>query len=382
MENNSITTSFYKWIEDKSKVKHYPFYFALVLMIASLILVTPNFSIFNPDSMGWSTVKLKSNDLTNSLTSIYRKNWNAKKVFRLTVPVIMRITHAKPLAILVLQYILGYFTILFLYKLAHRITTDPISSSFTAAGIVFLYFGRAAFYDIEFAWFDGITFFALITAMYSRNFILIFLLSSLAAWTDERGFIALSIVLLYHQLKNVDLSEIKIKSLITPNIKAIAVISAIALYISLRLFLTHRYNMHTPSGDANYLVIQKTLPYLGIGMWTFIEGFWMMVLFSFILILKNKNYVLGFLLLSVICLFTLISGCVLDVTRSGSFMVPVLFIFLLYLKNIINSEKLRFILFISFIISLLFPPFLLCLDPEWHLNALFQFPFYVHLLGL
>ncbi len=382
MENNSIAIPFYKWIETKSKIKSYPFLFALFLMIASLLLVTPKFSIFNPDSMGWSTVKLKSNDLTNSLTTIYRKNWNAKKVFRLTVPVIMRITHAKPLAILILQYVLGFFTILNLYKLAYKITEDPVTSTFTAAGIVFLYFGRAAFYDIEFAWFDGFTFFCLITALYSQNFIIIFLLSSVAAWTDERGFIALSIVLLYHQLKNLNLSEITIKSLLLPQKNSIAVISAVACYIAVRLSLTHLYNMHTPSGDANYLVLQKTLPYLGIGMWTFIEGFWMMVLFSFILMLKNKNYLLGFLLLSVICLFTLIAGCVLDVTRSGSFMVPVLFIFLLYLKNNINKENLRKLLLASFIFSLLFPPFLLCLDPDWHLNALFQFPFYIHLFGL
>lgn len=382
MENNNILLPFYKWIENKSKVKHYPFYVALVLMMVSLLLVTPKFSIFNPDSMGWSTVKLKSNDLTNSLTMIYRKNWNAKKVFRLTVPVIMRITKATPLMILVLQYILGYFTILYLYKLALRISIDPVASTFIAAGIVFLYFGRAAFYDIEFAWFDGYTFFGLILAMYCRNFFLIFLFCSISAWADERGFMALSIVFLYHQLKTMNLSKVNIKDFVKPSNESIAVISATVCYIAIRAFLTHRYNMHTPSGDANYLVIQKTIPFLGAGLWTFFEGFWLFIVVGFALIIKNKNYLLGSLLLAVLLLFTLISCCVLDVTRSGNFMVPVLFIFLLYLQKNISSSTLRLLLFVSFVFSLLFPPFLLCLDPDWHLNALFQFPFYIHLLGL
>ena len=179
-----------------------------------------------------------------------------------------------------------------------------------------------------------------------------------------------------------NLSKLNIKDFVKPSNESIAVISATVCYIAIRAFLTHRYNMHTPSGDANYLVIQKTIPFLGAGLWTFFEGFWLLIVVGFALIIKNKNYLLGSLLLAVLLLFTLISCCVLDVTRSGNFMVPVLFIFLLYLQKNISSSTLRLLLFVSFVFSLLFPPFLLCLDPDWHLNALFQFPFYIHLLGL
>lgn len=380
MENLKLTDHVYNWIEKKSKLPYFPFLMALILMAASLLLATPKFSIY--DIRGWDTVLLKSNDLTNSLTHLYRKLWTAKKVFRLTVPVIMRITHATPLMILVLQYILGYFTILYLYKLAYRITADAVASAFTAAGIVFLYFGRAAFYDIEFTWFDGFAYFGLILAMYSRNFLMIFLFCTITAWTDERGFMALYIIFLFHQFKNIQLSKIKLLSLFKLNAQSFAVAAAIVAYIGLRLFLTHRYNMHTPSGNANLSVLRVTLPYVGIGLWTFFEGFWIMVAFAFMVLLKNKNYLLISLLLAVIGLFTLISCCVLDVTRSGNYMVPILFIFLLYLQKNTQLPTLRNLLFISFCISLFFPPFLLCLDPDWHLNALFQFPFYIHLLGL
>ena len=145
MTDNSYIKIFYDWIEKKSIKKYYCFYLAFILMLCSLTLAMPNFSTFNPNSDTWDAIILKSKDLTNSLNLYEPSSGIAKKVFRLLVPIIIRITHLNPLGIVILQYIIGYLLILYCYKLSLKILNDAVSSTFIASGIVFLYFGRACF---------------------------------------------------------------------------------------------------------------------------------------------------------------------------------------------------------------------------------------------
>lgn len=375
MADNNLITAIYNWIDKKSNIKYYPYYLALFLMLCSLVFTMPRLLSFNQNYDSWETVILKANDLTNSLTHIDPKSWLAKKVFRLTVPIIMRITQLQPLGIIILQYLLNYLLIVFCYKLSLTILKDPISSTFIAAGIIFIYFGRAGFYDLQFTWFDGFAFFCLIMALYCKNIFAVFLFSLSAAWTDERAFIALTIVLLFHQLKESSISKLNFNMIVKMNRNSIAVLFAMVSYFAIRSYFTLQFNMRTPTTGANLSMLKETLPFMTMGLWTFLEGFWLLFLFTIIQAIKNKNYIFSILILMLIFVFTIISGCVADITRSGSYIVPIIFVLLIYLYNFLNKKELRLLLFICFIIAFLFPAVIIC--SNWQIEHSFQSSFFI-----
>ena len=134
-------------------------------------------------------------DLTNPLTHLDPGSWLAKKVFRLSVPLVLKVTGASPPVVLALPYGCGILLFFFGYKLALQVMRDRMTAVFTASALAFTYFGRAAFFDVGFLWFDGIAYFLLLMAMYAPRGWQVFLFASAAAWADERAFMALSVVM-------------------------------------------------------------------------------------------------------------------------------------------------------------------------------------------
>ncbi|HEV7347145.1 hypothetical protein [Telluribacter sp.] len=362
MITSTIFETLCRWIDRKSNSEVFPFHLALFLALCSISLAKPDYYAFDPTSLDWKTVLLKSGDLTNSLQNIPPQISAAKKVFRLTVPAIIRVTHLSPYGVTILQYFLGFLLLVYSYKLSLKILHDKISATFVVAGITFLYFGRTGFYDLQFTWFDVFAYFSIIMALYCSNTLAIYLFSFVAAWTDERAFLALGIVLFFNQLKGIPANKYQSWEIIRPKKKSIAVLLAIISYLVLRLYLTHSFNMHTPRAGANMAVLRETLPDMTIGIWTFLEGFWLLFLVGTVYLIKEKKYVFLGILASIFTLFVVVSGCVTDITRSGSYLTPVIFVLLLYLKNSVEIDKIRYLLFNCFVISFLFPAFIVCSD--------------------
>jgi len=355
MTHISPFASLLTFVEKKAHVKFYPFYLAFFLMCCSLFFSYPQIQFFDFQSHSWETTKLKSNDLTNSLTSADPTSNNAKKVFRLTVPLLMKLLHLSPLGIIILQCFLGFFIFVYGYKISLNILDDVVSATFITAGIAFLYFGRVAYFDINRTWFDTFAYFFLLMAIYSQTSLGIIIFSTLAAWTDERAFIALGIVFLFHHFKKKGYQKTSFKELVSFNKEGLAVIFSIFLYLIVRMALTLKYDMHTPSDTSNYTVLSKTLIFMPVGMWTFLEGFWLVYIFTLAHTFMNKNFLVFILFLLPLVIFTVISGCVLDITRSGSYLLPVIFVLIGYMKFYMDKNRLRKFLFYCFCISFLFP---------------------------
>jgi hypothetical protein len=76
----------------------------------------------------------------------------------------------------------------------------------------------------------------------------------------------------------------------------------------------------------------------------------------------RRDYLMLFLLLAPILVLGTVAGCVTDITRSGSFMLPIVFVLIRYPGIFFNQLQMRSILFSCFAITLLFPPVFVCLD--------------------
>jgi hypothetical protein len=194
--------------------------------------------------------------------------------------------------------------------------------------------------------------------LYNRNIFSIFLFTTLAAWTDERAFVALPLAILFHQANKEGPGRFKFKSLIALNSATIAVIAGMVGYIALRLFLTSAYDMHTPKADANFNVLARNVTHtsFGFGTYTFLEGFWMLLPLVIYFAVRNKHYIMLSLVFLQMAVSSLAALSVYDITRSGSYLSSVIFIFIVYLSSYIERKNFRTILAICFFFSFIFPP--------------------------
>ena len=362
------------WIGERAKSKFYVLQLTILLVLMSLFLAAPKYDLWIKDvnatksykevgnlkdniKYHWDVVMMKSRNLTDPLNQIDQKTHARNTVFRLTIPLIIKIFHLTPVTTYILQFLIGIFLIYLLYQLAFSILGDPVSATFLTTGLAFIYFGRCAFVDV-FTQFDGWAYFFLIAAMVVRNPFLIFALSTMAVWADERAGFALSIVFLFHHLDFKESKSITFKNLFRLNFSSFSVIVALLCYFALRYYLSVRYDMHysmAAVGGLPVFLMRLKGGYVEAGIWTFLEGFWLLVIFYLIYASVKRDYI--HLVIIVFPILILVFGaCFNDVTRSGSYVVPVLFILLAYLKNQMSEKDMQLLLCICMVICFIFPP--------------------------
>lgn len=345
---NNITS----WIEEKSSSRYYLLFLTFFLGILLLILSTPQYLYLCPEIFShnsWQAVIQKSQNLLDPLTNYSPESHAAKKVFRLTVPFIIKIFNLTPITTYIFQFLIGFLVIYICYKLSYSILNDSVSSTFLTASISFIYFGKACFVDLGSA-FDGWAFLFILLAMFQKRFWLIFLFSFLAAWTDERAFLALPIVATYHSTNL--FSGFKIFKI--PK-QSYAVIFSFFLYIVSRLFLTIFFDLQTPTSNSIIRTFKNNLPFINIGLWGIFEGLWLIIIISFFYMIQKKNYSLLLVILFEFLILMIIAFCVYDITRSLSYIVPTIFISVSYLQKIISINKMHIYMFIAMVFSFLYP---------------------------
>ncbi|MBA3706240.1 MAG: hypothetical protein H0W84_10195, partial [Bacteroidetes bacterium] len=111
----------------------------------------------------------------------------AKRIFRLTMPVVGNLLNLNITGLLVLQSILGFLFFIIVSKLVFSITSDNVLSLIVCVGFTVIYIGKS--FLIDSGCFDGTAFFLLSLTMFFRKPLLIFTCIFLACFTDERAII-------------------------------------------------------------------------------------------------------------------------------------------------------------------------------------------------
>jgi hypothetical protein len=372
--NISRVNLFFDWIEKKSRSKYYVVYLTSLLVILCLFFVTPNYNkwihdlnappVILTDSISrsqlvdnlkynWDVVMMKSRNLLDPLTSIDQTTSPRNTVFRLTVPLVIKVFGLSPLTTYIVQFLLGSLLISLFYKLSNRILKNAVAATFLTAGLVFTYFGRACFISMGF---DGWDYLLLILTMSFKKPVTVFFFATLTAWTDERAVIALAIPFVFHQI---DSGKFNFRNLLAIRSPNYGLISAVIGYILLRSFLTFQYNMHLSSGSItslSYAERQFLGGFLQAGIWSFLEGFWLLSFFVFGYAISKKHYTILFMVFLPVLILGF-GACFVDITRSGSFLVPVVFVFISYLRHFITQKDLNVILSICMVITVIYPAY-------------------------
>lgn len=173
------------------------------------------------------------------------------------------------------------------------------------------------------------------------------------------------------------MNKLQLKQFFKTNQRVLSVIVAIILYLLTRIYLTYQFDMHTPSQGASFHTFHhKNYNYYSWGLLTFLEGFWLLLIFCFISMVMKKEYLILSSLFIPFVIISFVTFCVTDITRSGSFIVPILFVLLTYLKRTYTLFEIRTILIFCCITTILIPPILVVTDwsqAEWFTPNIFSY---------
>lgn len=350
-----IKASVEAWIERFTSVPGWKIKYALALFLLAICFATPAYRALIKAQFELDTWARVEHQIRKPFTPFPVEDINShagKKSFRLTVPVIARILHLNKYGIFILQNLLGIAFLYFLLKMIETVTGDRHCAFWLGLAFATIYVGRACFIDI-YSWFDGWAFLFLLLAMLIRNHAGIFVCCSLAAWTDERAALALSLVFLWWWLKQREKGTPKTVWLAS---RWFTVALAFGAYLLGRHFLHVRYGLETPAEVANLQVFYRQMDFFAIGGWTFLEGLWLIVFAALLVLVYERRFLLTGTMLLLIAGFSLVALMVYDITRSGAYLFPLVFICLLLLKsNGISRGQLRKIVMCVATVCVIFP---------------------------
>jgi len=374
---NGFTGAVLSRCESFVRLKQWKLILSLLLPLSVLFFSFPSYERIGTEYQEyWQAVNEKSSS-PFAVKEYAPESHEAKLTFRMTVPLLACVLSLKTTGILLLQGVFGFLLFLVSVYLFEKITEDPVAALLLTLSLSFIWAGRCAFVELR-GIFDAVALFFLIFSMCFRNPLLVFAGVFLAAWTDERGLIASSLVLLYWWIS----AGFTLRKAFTP--QSISVIFAWVAYFLTRYALIHVFHFKTVVGNnlgiSCFISQMSNLPG---GVWTALEGNWVLVCIALFLLIRKKDFLQAFAFSLSMVLLVVVAMAVIDITRSMAYLLPAMFIAVLVIrkKGTETPLFLRNAVLLSTVVSFLYP--------AYYVNGPFQtlwtypFPLYIlrHLFG-
>jgi hypothetical protein len=215
--------------------------------------------------------------------------------------------------------------------------------------------------------FDGEALLFLSCAVLSEWAWLAGLFALVAAWTDERALIALSLVYLYHVYRRERRGHHWLASYCGPT--PMAIIAGGVAYLVMRLAVARSYQMTiNPIGITPKTVIAQ-INNLPMGCWTALEGGWLLALAAMMVLARKRRIAFLFFYISAIAVVLFVSMAVWDITRSMAYALPAIFIAVQVLQEVESIPDLRVIFAVSSAVSILWPNYYAAMSHDIYWNV-------------
>lgn len=283
--------------------------------------------------------------------SYWAGSHDAKLAFRLTPPLIGKVLGLNRNGYLLLQ--ISFFAMFFflLTRTLLSLTSDIVSTAYLSLGFATTFVGSVLVSDYR-GLFDGIAYTFMLMAMCWRNPLLIFAAAFLASFTDERALVAMPLILLYLIVRESNIKELDLKFLIKGDRYSWAVAASCIAYTVCRLLLAQIFGLKTNSADEHIWLIGKQIDSWAIGLWTGLEGFWLVIIAAGMILLLTKRYA-ALLATGVAALMVfLVAANVLDITRSMAYMFPLAILSVCIIEKT-EKKHANYLYFAAMIISAL-----------------------------
>ena len=281
----------------------------------------------------------------------------AKLVLRLTVPLLAKALGLKSFGIFIFQTILAFLSIYLVLKISEKLTSDPVTAVLFLASCIPLHFMQTGIFQFS-AKLDSFAYFFLLLAMVSNLSIGIGLSIFLACWTDERAILASVLVFCFWLSTESNHNRDKLKEIVKGNKQSWAVVLSLCLFVLSRLLIQYFTGLKTPIGEGSgveFTTILRSMSLMWTGVWSIFRGSWFVVLLSVVFLLR-KNYLM--LLMVFIASLPLLLGSffVYDITRTGSYLFPILFVSFAIVVRAVPVVEARLVLLGMIVANLLSSP--------------------------
>ncbi len=234
----------------------------------------------------------------------------AKRNFRITVPLLAHVTGLGMSAVPVIRFALQGMLLICLVLAAERACGDRLAALGAALAVAGTYVGTSVWMD-EWGWFDNCAQAFLLLALVARRPGLVLAAMLAAAFTDERSLIAAPLVCLCHAWSGAGRGT------------RWAAVWAIPAYAAARIALSLGLGLHNASAGIGTLdMVTRNLRAFPSGAWSALEGGWLMVGGAYVASSRSSRQASGLCLAVATAVPVLAAVAVTDFTRSASYAFP------------------------------------------------------------
>jgi hypothetical protein len=364
-----VLENFYKlfffWIDAKLMGKNWMWKLTFVSVLVSLFLAFPPYSlladhlsVYGSKLDAWVFVRNQAQDLFHPKDMAYdvrRENM----IFRWTLPLLSFLTNHNVVLILVLQGLLG---VLFLKRAGDYIFSlsgDKIVTALFVMSLANIFVSVWAFADVH-GYGDEFAYFFLLTALLSRNPVVIFLSMQFAFFTDERAVVAGGYLLLWWIVtKAYEKNDFRFSALFKAAFTGESVVIWIAwiVYFGIREYVQYQYFPHHSYSTIGTPVLFANAHRNGLGssIWGAFEGTWLIMGAAFLSLWLTKRYLILFAL-SVGFAVLLATGIyVHDLDRALSYGFPFILLAAFILFKTASLRSVRVIFLFSMVACVFHP---------------------------
>lgn len=338
---------------------------AFYALLVSLFFNMPRLDTFlwqmdiNSPWNSWETTLRKSQDLLyDPATNHPLVSNDAKHLWRLTVPFMIRVLGLTIPGMVAFQMLCGFVMLYLSVTLAFQITADRRAAFWLTITLGCTIAGLASFAWVD-GHFDGIAVMLMLLACLSTHPVVIGSLVFSLTWFDERGAIAAAVILLCHVTRTATDNRWSWRTVI--QWRSVAVIVACALHLSLRVALAEANGLPLARTDGATLalVAQQASAYLFVTVSGAFEGGWLIVAGGVLILIASRNWLLGLAYIGLIVATFALSLYVYDVSRTIIYLIPLLYSALMIIKRSHSEAYLQRMILSAFAISAIFPTLLI-----------------------
>ncbi|MFC2176277.1 hypothetical protein ACFLR1_04850 [Bacteroidota bacterium] len=280
--------------------------------------------IFTSDDHLWSAIEIKKQNLTDNLDMFEPHSGEAKYVFRLTVPAVMRLFQLSKLQMYCVQFFLGFGVFILWASLSFSIFTNYKDTLISTLALACVYYGKSFLINPD-SPVETVSYFLILWCIFFRDKSWLLAIGLIALFfNDERGILAYPIIGLTIMFWHDNQKHNSLRQWIrTPALWTLVLMFSLGCLI--RLFLQETFEMATPinEGGVNLNLFRGQWKFYHLGVFSGLVGFVIIYFQGFVkLIRKKENYV--FLIFCSLILLSYLIGTALvsDMTKTISYAVP------------------------------------------------------------
>ena len=326
-----------------------PYWEIKITIISFLLIQFLSFPSYNLEYDNWSAQYEKSLNIFSNIDHGSGLSHKAKMNVRITIPIIIKILDLSPFGLIILKNITCLIFIFLILKLFLIIVEDKYLSILLTLSCTFIGFGKASTIDPS-QIFDGLSLMLVLWSFLLNNPILVMISLIAGFFNDERTIISAFLFTLYYFQFN---SQLKTKN---DNRYPLLAFLSIIFFFSCRAYMQLKLGMDAPIDGVGFKQFLNQINSISIGYFMFLEGFWIIVLYSLYLVWNtHKKDPLFLFTIASFLIGSLSSFLVFDHGRSLIYSFPIIFFGLSYIKPLVDYQKLKKVIIATLISSILIP---------------------------